>query len=66
VAAYYPEANALVPLDSTAEKSNQPVYKSIVVRLDRPGDTGRGVSSSHGSSDQGSGSHRDDDPHHLS
>ncbi len=37
VAAYYPEANPLVPLDSTAEKSNQPVYKSIVVRLDRPG-----------------------------
>ena len=36
VAAYYPEANALVPLDATAETSNQPVYKSIVVRLDRP------------------------------
>ena len=44
VAAYYPEANPLVPLDSTAERSNHPVYKSIVVRLDRPGeaDQGRG------------------------
>ena len=56
VAAYYPEANPLVPLDSTAEKSNQPVYKSIVVRLDRPGE-GDGHSDSHGSPDQGSGSH---------
>jgi formate dehydrogenase major subunit len=67
VAAYYPEANPLVPLDSTAEASNQPVYKSIVVRLDRPGDEGsHGEGSSHGSADQGSGSTRDDHPHHLS
>ncbi|QSR29587.1 hypothetical protein CFI00_03515 [Nocardioides sp. S5] len=65
VAAYYPEANPLVPLDSTADKSNQPVYKSIVVRLDRPGE-GDGHSDSHGSPDQGSGSLRDDEPHHLS
>ena len=64
VAAYYPEANPLVPLDSTAEKSNQPVYKSIVVRLDRPAESHAG--SSHGSPDQGSGSPRDDSPHHLS
>jgi anaerobic selenocysteine-containing dehydrogenase len=66
VAAYYPEANALVPLDSTAENSNTPVYKSIVVRLDKAGESGQGTGSSHGSSDQGSGSPRDDDPHHLS
>ncbi|MDT8914546.1 FdhF/YdeP family oxidoreductase [Amycolatopsis sp. PS_44_ISF1] len=33
-AAYFPEANALVPLDSVAEKSNTPVSKAIVVRLD--------------------------------
>jgi len=39
VAAYYPEANALVPLDSTALKSNQPTYKWIVVRLERTGQT---------------------------
>jgi formate dehydrogenase major subunit len=32
-AAYYPETNPLVPLDSTAEKSNQPTYKSIIVRV---------------------------------
>jgi anaerobic selenocysteine-containing dehydrogenase len=32
-AAYFPEANALVPLDSVAETSNTPTSKSIVVRL---------------------------------
>ncbi|GAA4613595.1 FdhF/YdeP family oxidoreductase [Saccharopolyspora hordei] len=34
-AAYYPEANPLVPLDSVAERSNTPVSKAIVVRLER-------------------------------
>jgi len=34
-AAYFPEANPLVPLDYTAEVSNTPVSKSIVVRLER-------------------------------
>jgi len=34
-AAYFPEANALVPLDSVAETSNTPTSKSIVVRLER-------------------------------
>jgi molybdopterin-dependent oxidoreductase alpha subunit len=33
VAAYFPEANVLVPLDSTAEGSNTPASKSVVVRL---------------------------------
>ncbi|KQV06154.1 FdhF/YdeP family oxidoreductase [Leifsonia sp. Root112D2] len=33
-AAYFPEANALVPLDHVAETSNTPVSKSIVVRLE--------------------------------
>lgn len=33
-AAYFPEANALVPLDSTATESNTPTSKSIVVRLE--------------------------------
>ncbi|WP_026423137.1 FdhF/YdeP family oxidoreductase [Actinokineospora inagensis] len=33
-AAYFPEANALIPLDSTADTSNTPTSKSIVVRLD--------------------------------
>jgi molybdopterin-dependent oxidoreductase alpha subunit len=34
-AAYFPEANVLVPLDSTAETSNTPTSKSVVVRLER-------------------------------
>ncbi|WP_191499093.1 FdhF/YdeP family oxidoreductase [Mycobacterium simulans] len=33
-AAYYPETNALVPLDHTAAKSNTPVSKAIIVRLE--------------------------------
>ena len=32
-AAYYPETNPLVPLDSTARGSNCPTSKAIVVRL---------------------------------
>ncbi|WP_283138949.1 FdhF/YdeP family oxidoreductase [Rhizohabitans arisaemae] len=32
-AAYFPETNVLVPLDSTAEVSNTPTSKSVVVRL---------------------------------
>jgi molybdopterin-dependent oxidoreductase alpha subunit len=34
-AAYYPEANVLVPLDSVADISNTPTSKGITVRLDR-------------------------------
>ncbi|MCU1346367.1 MAG: hypothetical protein JWL70_2633, partial [Acidimicrobiia bacterium] len=34
-AAYFPEANALVPLTSVAEGSNTPTSKSIVVRFER-------------------------------
>ncbi|MDQ7907090.1 FdhF/YdeP family oxidoreductase [Phytohabitans sp. ZYX-F-186] len=33
-AAYFPEANVLVPLDSTAEGSNTPTSKQIVIRLE--------------------------------
>ena len=33
-AAYYPETNILVPLDSVADISNQPTSKGIVVRLE--------------------------------
>src|SRR5690606_8236900 len=33
-AAYYPETNVLVPLDSTAEVSNTPTSKSVVVRFE--------------------------------
>ena len=34
-ASYFPEANVLVPLESTADVSNTPTSKSIVVRLER-------------------------------
>jgi len=33
-AAYYPEANVLVPLDQVAEGSNTPVSKAVIVRLE--------------------------------
>jgi molybdopterin-dependent oxidoreductase alpha subunit len=36
-AAYFPEANVLVPLDATAEVSNTPASKSTVIRLERAG-----------------------------
>ncbi len=32
-ATYFPEANALVPLDSVADRSNTPTSKSVVVRV---------------------------------
>lgn len=34
VAAYFPEANVLVPLNSTAEESNTPASKSVIVRFE--------------------------------
>ncbi|BBH15785.1 formate dehydrogenase [Nocardioides baekrokdamisoli] len=34
-AAYYPEANVLVPLDSVAEISNTPASKGVIVRFER-------------------------------
>ncbi len=33
-AAYYPEANVLVPLEELAEGSNTPVSKAVIVRLE--------------------------------
>jgi molybdopterin-dependent oxidoreductase alpha subunit len=36
-AAYYPETNPLVPLDSTAVGSNCPTSKSVIIRLERRG-----------------------------
>jgi hypothetical protein len=32
-AAYFPEANPLVPVDSAAERSFTPTYKSIVISI---------------------------------
>lgn len=37
-AAYFPEANVLVPLDHVAEGSNTPASKSVVIRLERARD----------------------------
>jgi anaerobic selenocysteine-containing dehydrogenase len=34
-ATYYPEANVLVSLDQVSDESNTPVFKSLVVRLER-------------------------------
>ena len=34
LAAYFPETNVLVPLDSVADESGTPTSKSIVVRLE--------------------------------
>jgi hypothetical protein len=33
-ATYFPEANPLVPLDSTADRSNTPTSKSVIVRVE--------------------------------
>ncbi len=70
--AYYPETNALVPLDSKADGSNQPAFKSVIVRLeptrdDRPG-TGRPAVEAADDSVQGRGDEnkRAVQPHQLS
>ncbi|TDB99118.1 FdhF/YdeP family oxidoreductase [Actinomadura sp. 7K534] len=39
-AAYFPETNVLVPLDSTAQVSNTPTSKSVIVRLEPAGSQG--------------------------
>lgn len=43
-AAYYPETNPLVPLDHVAARSNTPVSKAVVIRLEAlaPGDRSDG------------------------
>ncbi len=51
-AAYYPETNPLVPLDSTALSSNQPASKSVIISLERP-DPGRHTDSSGGQDEMG-------------
>ena len=33
-AAYYPEANVLIPLGSASDRSNTPVSKAVIVRLE--------------------------------
>ena len=34
-ATYFPETNVLVPIDSVAEKSNTPVSKLVIIRLQK-------------------------------
>ena len=65
-AAYYPETNPLVPLDSTARGSNCPTSKSVVVRLHS--DSGRTQHSQGSGAPSGSdaGHKSDVSPHHLS
>ena len=47
-AAYYPEVNPLVPLDSTARGSNCPTSKSVIIRLEPEGSYGGAVSTEKG------------------
>ncbi len=42
-ATYFPEANVLVPLDSYAEKSRTPTSKSVVITVEVPSPSGRGL-----------------------
>jgi formate dehydrogenase major subunit len=66
-AAYYPEVNPLVPLDSTARGSNCPTSKSVIIRL---GDDSGQRSRSGGGADAPIGSDRGHksvvQPHQLS
>jgi formate dehydrogenase major subunit len=66
-AAYYPETNPLVPLDSTAIGSNTPTSKSVMVRLEphpTNGASGAGAGQDEVGADD---SHKTDrQPRHLS
>ncbi len=67
-AAYYPETNPLVPLDSTADASNCPTSKSIIVTLVRAG-AGEAAELAADSQDKVGADwvHKSDpEPHHLS
>ena len=67
-AAYYPETNPLVPLDSTAEGSNCPTSKSVIVSL-APMDSRRergGSFDSQSSADPDEGHKKHPQPEHLS
>src|SRR6476659_2045360 len=67
-AAYYPETNPLVPLDSTAESSNCPTSKSIIVKLLQSPSPEKINAGAGGQSDTGDDwSHKSDpEPQHLS
>jgi molybdopterin-dependent oxidoreductase alpha subunit len=67
-AAYYPETNPLVPLDSTAVGSNTPTSKSVIVRMEPVTGRARGVddAADAGLVSGASGSKRSTDPVQLS
>jgi formate dehydrogenase major subunit len=65
-AAYYPETNALVPLDSTALGSNTPTSKSVVIRLQRPGAANETTAKGQDSVGADDSHKRSPEPHHLS
>ena len=70
-AAYYPETNPLVPLEHTAEGSNQPAYKSVIVRLEPANGGSTGVTQASDAnklipSGRGDETKRAVQPHHLS
>jgi len=66
-AAYYPEANALVPLDSTARGSNCPTSKSVVIRLMTVDPARRSKVGRNGKHAGADAHHKSEvQPHHLS
>lgn len=67
VAAYYPETNPLVPLDSTAEASNTPTSKWVVIRLEDPeGDRGHATADGGVHAQQGQEQRPTQIPYHQS
>lgn len=66
-AAYYPETNPLVPLDSTAIGSNTPTSKSVMVRLEpHPTDGASGVGAGQDEVGADDAHKTDRQPRHLS
>jgi formate dehydrogenase major subunit len=70
-AAYYPETNALVPLDSTADGSNTPTSKSVIITLvpstaSRQGDRGGQTSAAMDATGADDGHKSRPEPVHLS
>ena len=67
-AAYYPETNPLIPLDSTALQSNCPTSKSVIVRLEPVEDSASRSGGAHGAAggSTGNGGERGQDEGHKS
>ncbi len=66
-AAYFPETNPLIPLDSTADHSNTPTSKSVIVRLVAPAVAGEHSHPGHGDPTGSDESHKSHpQPPHMS